>query len=248
MAPKNDKMQKWRALNPEKARNHSKIYNKIYREKNKHNELFKLKESIRQKAIYENNKKTSINSLTDQGFNSRNSLLKSFKKVKKTLPTSCQKRKEVVAELLKEFPDIASSKKKRTRSLTDSAELAVAFFKRSENFLTMPGKNDTMIVRNKNGEKSKIQKQIFTKSIKEMYEEFIKEYPDAKLSRSRFFQLSPNDILSFTKMPFYSCLCKIHENFKLAFNGIKKYLRNQNIVTYREFYEVYIFNFMINFF
>lgn len=238
MTPTNLKLQNWREKNPQANKNLSKQNSKAYRERNKGNELFKLKEKLRQKEIYAKKKNITSLSLNDEGFKSRNSLMSSMRKIKRIMPKSTQKRKELVVELNKEFPGLCQPivKPPKVRSLSQASKLAIEFYQKSENSLILPGKNDTMIRRNEEGKKEKIQKQVFTKSVDEMFDEFKKE--GHTLSRSQFFHHAPKNILSFTKMPFFSCLCKSHENFKLVFNGVKSNLSDKGILTHRNFYEV----------
>lgn len=240
MTPTNNKLQNWRDKNPQANKNLSKQNSKAFRDRNKDNELFKLREKIRQKEKYANKKKILSSSLNDEGFRSRNSLMSSMRKIKRIMPKSTQKRKELVLELQKEFPGMSQPlvKPSKFHPLSEAGKLAIKFYQKSENSIILPGKNDTMIVRNEDGKKGKIQKQVFTKSVDEMFDEFKKENTGHTLSRSQFFKIAPKNILSFTKMPFFSCLCKSHENFKLAFNGVKSNLNDKGILTHRNFYEV----------
>lgn len=250
MAPIASKLCEWREKNPEKARVLNKKHNKTYREKNKSNEVFKNKEALRQKKYYQQKKLSKIQEVTEDGesgYSSRNCLLKNVRKIQEKLPNEREKRKEIVKELAKEFNFFSPPQQPKSRSscrqISESAKLAIDFFESGEHFVTLPGKNDTISI-GKGATKQKVQKRIFTRSVNEMYEIFKEENPNSKLGPTRFRQLIPKSILSFTKMPTFSCLCKIHQNFKMAFLGAKKNLINKNLSTYREFSEVKLIKFI----
>lgn len=241
MAPANDRKKQWNDKNKEKVKISAKKSSKIYRESKKNDELFKLKEKTRQKAYYERKKALKVDKSIDKGYKLRNTMLKKLKQVKSILPSSKSKRKELYGELVKEFPEWPQhpTKSSRLRELSDSSKLAVDFLERAENVVILPGKNDTMIVKGTDGEKIRLQKRVFMYSIKELFCKFKKEFSSLKLGRTRFFQLAKKTlILPFSKMPIYSCMCKIHENFKLAFKGFKMKLNDPKIITYRDFHEV----------
>lgn len=196
MLSKKQQNEAYRGKHPEKLKEQNKKYSKAYREKNKENEVHKLKERERQRKKYKQKIKSSASS---------------------------------------------SSTTPRSRAISEGALLAIQFYNRSENYVILPGKKDVMTI-NVDGGKKKVQKRVFVKSLEEMYREFMRENPNVKLGISHFLKLYPKDILSFTKMPSHSCLCKSHENLRLAYVGSKQFITDETITNQHLFYEViYVF-------
>lgn len=57
-------------------------------------------------------------------------------------------------------------------------------------------------------------------SIKEVYTLFVKQYPELKISKSKFAELRPKHILLSSKLPHNVCLCKYHENFIMVLESL----------------------------
>lgn len=60
-------------------------------------------------------------------------------------------------------------------------------------------------------------------SLKEAYEEFRKNYSDAKIGVSKFANLRPEHILTFDKIPHNVCVCLYHENIRLILEALKSH-------------------------
>lgn len=73
-----------------------------------------------------------------------------------------------------------------------------------------------------NNERKKVSVKHLMYSIKEMYAMFCDENPDVKISLSKFFNLHPVNVLSFTKMPHNVCCCQIHENVRFTLKALQK--------------------------
>lgn len=58
-------------------------------------------------------------------------------------------------------------------------------------------------------------------SLKEVYAMFSNMNPDIKISFSKFFEVKPVQIKSFTKQPHNVCCCQIHENLRCGLKALK---------------------------
>jgi hypothetical protein len=54
----------------------------------------------------------------------------------------------------------------------------------------------------------------------EVYSLFKKEFPEARIKKSKFAALRPSHVLLSNKLPHNVCLCKYHENFIYAVNAL----------------------------
>lgn len=87
----------------------------------------------------------------------------------------------------------------------------------------MPGAKDCLSVR-ENGVRVKRQKKLVLGNLKEIFEEFKVQNPDVKVGFSKFADLRPKHcVLAGSSGTHSVCVCAIHQNFKLSFEGaIKK--------------------------
>ena len=100
--------------------------------------------------------------------------------------------------------------------------LVKQFYEREDISRLAPGRKDVVIIRNSQGEKSKVQARHLTTTIKEVHATFKEENLAIKIGRSKFVELRPNHVLLSSKLPRNVCLCKYHENFILATNELNK--------------------------
>ncbi|KAG5671824.1 hypothetical protein PVAND_001999 [Polypedilum vanderplanki] len=236
MKTSTERSQEWRIVNNTKESN--KIHAQTYREKTKNCELYKLKNRIRRQKNYEKQKKKKLahnENLNPIGYDKRNSLLKKVNQIKKILPQNETKKNQILKELCKEIvPDIYDRAKKK--KLLFAKKLAIEFLNKDSVSILLPGKKDEIKITNENGTKIIMRKRVLKESQKNTYQEFIRENNGIKLSESSFRSVIPKHILSFTRMPRFSCLCKYHEDFRLLFEGIRSYLtKSESILTWREF-------------
>lgn len=63
-----------------------------------------------------------------------------------------------------------------------------------------------------------------------IHENFLKKYPDEKISLSAFRLLKPQECISAgAKGTHNVCVCKIHGNFKLKLKGLKQEFARKNV-------------------
>ena len=103
----------------------------------------------------------------------------------------------------------------------ETVSIVVRFYK-SENVSTMmPGKKDTVSVKNSNGKKALVQKRLLMGNLKEVYERFKLENPDVNLGLSSFASLRPkNCVLAGSSGTHSVSVCPTHENMRLMILGI----------------------------
>ena len=84
---------------------------------------------------------------------------------------------------------------------------------------TMPGKKDTISV-SVNGVRTVLQKHLILCNLKEAHAQFKDKFPDLKLGFSKFAELRPKQCVLLGSSGTHSvCVCTIHQNMKLMFNG-----------------------------
>jgi hypothetical protein len=97
----------------------------------------------------------------------------------------------------------------------------------------MPGKRDvkTFII---NGQKVKTNVRILQAPVKEVFGIFKEENPTVKIGLTTFSSMIPKNVKHFNKMPYFSCKCRYHENYRFTFNALKPFLTDKTIVTYKD--------------
>ena len=66
------------------------------------------------------------------------------------------------------------------------------------------------------------QKRHLLNNVTETYELFKKDFPDARIGRSRFASLRPKNVLPFDDIPHNVCVFPLHENMKLIIDALSK--------------------------
>ncbi|KAE8741802.1 hypothetical protein FOCC_FOCC012663 [Frankliniella occidentalis] len=93
----------------------------------------------------------------------------------------------------------------------------------------LAGKNDVVTVR-ENGKRVKKRKHYLMANISHIHDEFLKAHPEKKISESKFAALRPKNCFFASKSGMHNvCVCTIHENPKLMFNGAE--LKTLAIIT-----------------
>lgn len=144
-------------MDPDYAKKESER-KKVYRAKNLENmspralEDFRIKERKRQKTIYQKKKTEALNQNVENqktGFKSPQALGKAIKRVKKALPMSPTKRRQVLSCLLPQS-DIKNKPingKRNRRSLSVEDEVLVKdFFESDDASWQAPGQKDRIII------------------------------------------------------------------------------------------------------
>ncbi len=99
-----------------------------------------------------------------------------------------------------------------------------------------PGMRDVVTVR-EGGVKKKIQKRHLTMSILEAYRYFKKKHPESIIGKSKFAELRPSHVLRPSDTPRNVCLCRYHENVKLALDCLQHTIPRQVFQSTQDFVE-----------
>lgn len=94
----------------------------------------------------------------------------------------------------------------------------IEFFMRDDNSRAQPGKADAKKV--ETGEK--MQTRVLTDYIKNLYDKYLSENPDADISLSTFQRLRPKNILLTSFISRNTCQCIHHQNMALKVQALRK--------------------------
>lgn len=99
------------------------------------------------------------------------------------------------------------------------------FYQNDEISWQAPGRKDRLLIRNVGNDgkiqKTHVQLRYMLMSLREAYEEFRKNYSDAKIGVSKFSNLRPDHIRLFGKMQHNVCVCTYYENSRLILQALK---------------------------
>jgi hypothetical protein len=152
---------------------------------------------------------------------SRQQFGKDLKKVSSSLPKSPRKRKSLVIGMAEELGIPVSKETKnpmKDQPTAEVIEMAKNFFYREDIVYTMPGRNDTCVVRNPGFGKQTLRKHYLTMFMREAYAVFCAELDAANkipCSFSHFCKQRPANVFLVGATPKDQCQCLVHENFKL---------------------------------
>lgn len=144
----------------------------------------------------------------------RSSESKATIKAQRGLPFSPCKMTQVIWNLTQSHCPglIIKQKHKRNKLSPALKKQATDFYKLQDISRMAPGKRDSVIVKDSQGNKSHEQKQHMVCSIKETYKLFVEEVGKT-MSFSTFADLRPDCVLVASKTPRNVCTCILHENF-----------------------------------
>ncbi|CAF3618617.1 unnamed protein product [Rotaria socialis] len=136
------------------------------------------------------------------------------------------KKKVVIQHLAEKFGLVPKSKHQRiTLQLADKLKTDVHnFYQRDDISYQLPGKRDTVVVKDDDGKKVTYQKRILINNLRETYEFFKDENKSVDLSRSSFADLRPVFVVSKSALAHRNCLCVYHENVRLLLKDFDKYV------------------------
>lgn len=149
---------------------------------------------------------------------------KILKKSRLALRGTPDQKVHVLKQLLNETvgEEVAESPNSLSKQLPESTVTSVKdFFLKDDISRPSPNLNDVITVFEGN-QKKKVSVKHLMYSVKETYAMFMKEHPEVKVGLSKFFDLKPENIRSFTKMPHNVCVCQIHENLRCALKTLRK--------------------------
>lgn len=152
---------------------------------------------------------------------------KALSRAKRALPSSPRHRRTVVKKLFVDsgcssFSDLnLKSSHRNKNSLSAETVLAVENFYNQDDVSTMSaGRRDAIC--DGGGNKTKTQVRYMICSISEAFQQFKEQNPDVAVGKSKFADLRPSHVLLSSKLPHNVCLCKYHQNFALALDGLHK--------------------------
>ncbi|CAM4936549.1 unnamed protein product [Rotaria socialis] len=132
----------------------------------------------------------------------------------------------LVQHLAEKFGLVPKSKHQRiTLQLADKLKTDVHnFYQRDDISYQLPGKRDTVVVKDDDGKKVTYQKRILINNLRETYEFFKDENKSVDLSRSSFADLRPVFVFSKSALAHRNWLCVYHENVRLLLKDVDKYV------------------------
>ncbi|CAF1153714.1 unnamed protein product [Didymodactylos carnosus] len=185
---------------------------------------FRLKNKINQVNFRKSKKKRLNTKTVSSSFKNRQSFGKSLKKVNSFLPKCDKKKKIIVQHLAQKFGLISKPTHHRT-----SVQLSTKLKKDIHNFnvhddvsYQLPGKRDTILVQDDDGQKTTYQKRISINNLRENYELFREENKNVDLSRSAFADLRPPFVVCKVALAHRVCVCVYHANVDLFLKSFDK--------------------------
>lgn len=111
------------------------------------------------------------------------------------------------------------------RSLSrDVVEKVKKFYDSDKISRVMPGKKDCISIN-----KISVQKRLLLGNLKDVYDKFVLEYPDTKISISKFMKLRPAYCAFVGCSGSHNvCVCKTHQNMNLKIKGLNRALKTGN--------------------
>lgn len=204
-----------------------KYRQKIFQSPSKATE-YRLKNCQQAKA-YREKKKTLKMISNEIAFKTPKALFKAVGKAEKSLPEAAAKRQAVVKVLadranLSVCTTHPIQLKHPRKSFIGVEELVLNFFELQAVSRQLPGKIDFVFVKNKNGQKEKIQKRLLLTTVLEAHKKFKEMYPDREISLSKFHELRPKHVILISKASQNICLCIYCENINFLFNSLREFL------------------------
>jgi len=128
-----------------------------------------------------------------------------------------------VKKLVEEKGVLSTPNQKAGRALSVSVVDDVkAFYCNEMTSRLMPGMKDYVSVRDAAGQRKHAQKRLVLCNLKEAFESFKLSYPEHKIGFSKFAELRPKEcVLAGASGTHAVCVCTIHQNIKLMFQGAK---------------------------
>lgn len=189
---------------------------------------FQLKRSI-QTSDYRKRKAAENDSPVSVGYDNYRQVKYAAKTFERYLPVDPLKRNQLVQQLSLNVSKTEndSDNEEEEENYAEPSDLHNSikqFYHREDISREMPGMKQFKSVKTSSGIKEKFQAQYLTMTIGEAFEIFKLENPDVLVSKSTFNNLRPAYILPSNKTPHDVCSCKYHQNIKLIFDSIQKYI------------------------
>lgn len=225
-----ERQKSWISKNPCKAKEQNAKRNRLYRQRMKNSmkeaELrVERQKNAERKRLWRLKKKTeAADKHRSAPFSTPQVKGKLLKRTRETLKGLPEQNVHVLKALLSEYAEneplpssVSANKSLPEATLTKVNE---CYFNDAISRSSPNMKDFVTIVENGNRKKLSVKHLMFP--ISEIYGMFCMDNPDVKISRSKFFELRPVNILSFTKMPHNVCCCFIHENMRCRLTSLRK--------------------------
>lgn len=179
---------------------------------------------MRQRKKEENKEVTQL-VIRMPAFRSMSQETRATKKVKQALPNSPSKKHKILQNVIADLGcDIVPPRKiKRERLSPELLTIVEEFYQREDIARWTPGLKEYVTVRDDTGQKTKMQKRYLLGNLRETYCLF-KEETSIELSFSKFCDLRPKNILTFSKTPLEACCCLQHKNFINICNALAPHI------------------------
>ena len=142
----------------------------------------------------------------------------------------CDNKKNAIIEHLAQSVGLIAKPTHERNSLQISDKIkddVYNFYMRDDISYQLPGKRDTVVVKQNDGSKITYQKRILFNNLRENYELFIEENNGVSLSRSFFAELRPPFVVPKAALAHRNCLCLYHENICLLLKSLDKFIRGK---------------------
>lgn len=139
----------------------------------------------------------------------------------KAFPKNPAKKEVVIQEIAKiSVQKCSQNSIPVPKPLSAAKQAAQNFFTKDSVSTMMPGKRDvkTFII---NGQKVTTNVRVLQAPVKELFIRFKDENPEAKIGIATFFSALPKNVNHFSKMPYFSCKCRYHENYPTLINPLR---------------------------
>ena len=183
----------------------------------------KRKNAERQRRYKQKKNASSTNSvLPSSPFSTPQFKGKVLKQVRKALTGSGEQNFCVLKTLLDDFGDNSEEKRVNGRALPQGPlDIVEQFFFSDEISRASPNVSDFVTVE-RNGQKVQLSVKHLMYSLKETFGMFKEENPGIKIGISKFKELRPDNVLSFSKLPHNICVCQIHENLRCCLKSLSR--------------------------
>ena len=182
-------------------------------------------EALRQKICRQKRKISHSDVNIESPYGTRATLGKAVAKVSRALPKAEDKQAAVVNCLVQKLKVknslFCKQFVKKDPPVKECDSIVKHFLLREDISWMAPGKNDYVIVKDKEGNKQKEQKRFLLFTLKEAYALFKSEF-DVKIGLSKFCSLRPEIVKLQTDIPLNVCVCRYHANIDFIVDSIFK--------------------------
>lgn len=165
----------------------------------------------------------------------KNTLHKAVSKACRALPYSPNKKKAVLNQLVKQsFGAALFTVKKPPATRRHSVDVRTVkdFYNSDEISWQTPGTRQFKSVKDKEtGMRSHKQKRYLIMNISEAHQVFQEKF-DVKISRSKFYDLRPENVFPVATTPHNVCVCLLHANFSFLIDNVSKSINSETPMTH----------------